>query len=216
MWVARNRESALSERIETGHWPIAFNKLAEKIIYVLRNPVAAGMKVSPWGYRWSSGMLMFNEAQLAMANSALISDFSARAILKYFSTTLAMPKEWRVSKSSDKEDSYMIWPGCYTDYDIAEKQFQSIGRFMFDLNNSNIDKEVEEELVAGSFSVPDGDVRVRAAELCLELFRKERITLCSAQERLAVARILKSEMGCNSKQLARVLHLDSKDLSKLV
>ena len=220
MWVAKYRGSALSEHIELGHWPIAFNKLAEKIIYVLRNPVAAGIKVTPWGYRWSSGMLMFNETSVAQAESVRISDFSGRDKLKHFYTAIEMPDDWLICKAPANREiqdpMYMIWPGCYTDYKTAEKQFPSIGRFMFDLNNSNIDKEVEEEMTAGSFSVPDGDVRLRAVELCLELYRKDRIATCSAQERLAVARLLKREMGCNAKQLARVFRLDVQDLSKLV
>ena len=220
MWVAKYRGSALSEHIELGHWPIAFNKLADKIVYVLRNPVAAGIKVTPWGYRWSSGMLMFNEASVAPAESVKMSDLGVRDILRNFYTAVNMPADWLVHKASaslePKKPVYIIWPGCYTDYKTAEKQFPSIGRFMFDLNNSNIDKEVEEEMTAGNFSVPDGDVRLRAVELCLELYRKDRIAICSAQERLAVARLLKREMGCNAKQLARVLRLDSQDLSKLV
>ena len=220
MWVAKYRESALSEHIEIGHWPIAYNKLAEKIIYVLRNPVAAGIKVSPWGYRWSSGMLMFNEDSVPPAESVKMSDLGVREMLRNFFTAVNMPANWLVHKASaslePKGPMYIIWPGCYTDYRTAEKQFPSIGRFMFDLNNGNIDKEVEEEMSAGSFSIPDGDVRLRAVELCLELYRKDRIAICSAQERLAVARLLKKEMGCNAKQLARVFRLDSQDLSKLV
>ena len=106
----------------------------------------------------------------------------------------------------------MIWPGSYVDYATAEKAYRSVGSFLFELNNSNLDKETEEEMMAGAFSLPDSDVRIKAIQLSIDYFRKERISSCTPEERVKVARLLRRELNCNTRQLARVLHLKAEDL----
>ena len=109
----------------------------------------------------------------------------------------------------------MVWPPSFFNVKAAEAPFKSIGSFMFDLNNGNIDKEAEEEMMEGNFSLPDAEVRIRAVQYGISNFRKDSVSKCSADERLTIARLLKAELKCNAKQLARVLRLNPEDLRLL-
>lgn len=203
MWVSNHRDEPLSEPIEIGHWPIARDKVGEKISYVLRNPVAAGMRVTPQGYRWSSASLMFSDFRPEPA--VPLASVSINNIRRLCSTRATLPGDWLMAGD-------MIWPGSYVDYATAEKAYRSVGSFMFELNNSNLDKVAEEEMRADTFSLPDYDVRILAVQLAIDYFRKDRISNCTPEERLKVARLLRKDLNCNSGQLARVLHLKQEDL----
>lgn len=207
MWVSVHRGHPLSEDINLGKWPVPPYKLGEKIVYVLRNPVAAKMRVTPQGYRWSSAYLMFSDWKPAAA--VRVSDCSKRELKRILSSNESIPEDWLIENG-------MVLPMSFVDVAAAEKAFTSIGSFMFSLNDSKIDKETEEEMAAEVFSLPDSEVRLRAVELVVECFRKPRISSCSAEERLRVARILRKELSCNAKQLARVLHLDPGEIQRLV
>ena len=198
-WTARHRGRPLCERIETDCWHVRPDKLAEKIIYYLRNPVAAGMRVVPHGYRWSSSQLMFTDKTSQIKGAKKVSDYSTRAIRRMTGSHCPLPGEWLVLNGEQ------IWPGHFVDYTTAEKQFPSIGSFMFELNNRKNEQEAEEEKTR--YSIPDSEVKLRAVQLSIEYFRKDRISLCSTNERQTIARVIMQEMGCSEKQLRRVLRL---------
>ena len=87
---------------------------------------------------------------------------------------------------------------------------------MFALNNSNIDKETELEMMEGSVSLPDGEIKIKAAALCEQHFLKKSIEDCSTLERVAVARMMKKNFDCRAKQLARILHLKPDELKFII
>lgn len=207
MWVTKYRGAKLSESIDIGHWFVSPQKLGEKIVYVLRNPVAAGLRVTPQGYRWSSAQLMFSDWKPLAGKT--ISEMGLREMRRMLNSNVILPQEWIISEDQ-------IWAGSYVDVPMAERAFRSVGSFMFDLNNSNIDKETNEEMMADSYSLPDSEIRIKAVEHSIAYYRKDRISLCSPGERLAIARILHKDLGCNAKQLARVLHLNPEELNLLV
>ena len=211
IWIGRHREERLREPMKFDGWPIfSRDKLKEKIAYVLRNPVAAGLNVTPWGYRWSTGRLLFNDNSDLEPYLKRIGDMSAREIARRFFTRMTIPASWKMLPDG------IIWPGCYVRSDIAHSQFQSVGDYQFYLNDSRIDKITNEEMMKGGLSIPDGEVLSRANTLAAELMGKEKLSECTAAERIAIARILKKEKGCNHKQLARITRLALEDISKLV
>ena len=204
MWIAKHREAAISEPVEIGHWFLPQEKVADKIAYVLRNPLAAGLKVTPQGYRWSSAHLMFTDW---MPEDYLpVSELSERAVKRICNSNISLPKDWFIINEKS------VWPGSYVNVEAAENLYRSTGSFMFVLNNSNVDKDAAEEMMAGAFSLPDSQVRMRAISLISRVFEKSQITSCSAEERGRVAILLKKELNCNNKQLARVLHLRLEDV----
>lgn len=206
MWTSKYRGTPLTEKIETGQWFVPQYKLEEKIIYVLRNPVAAGMRVTAQGYRWSSAGYMFSNWK--PESLVKVSDMSSRALMKILCSNEQIPDNWIIA-------GRMVWPPSFFDLRTAEAQFKSIGSFMFSLNNANVDKETEKEMMEGNYSLPDSEVHIRAVQYAIANFRKGSISKCSAEERLIIARLLKSELKCNDKQLGRVLRLSQEDIQLL-
>lgn len=209
MWVTRHRGRQLIETPIIGYWPIPYEKIVDKISYVLRNPVAAGMGIHPAAYRWSSASLMFSQAKPDIWGIRNTENISMKGKRRIAYTRQLLPDSWTVGPDT------MIWPGDYVNFKAAEKFFGSIGKYMFALNNSTVDKEAEMEMMGGGPSIADGEIRIKALAIADSDYGKKTIEDCSSLERLAIARSLKKSFGCNHKQLARVLRLDPKEL-KLV
>ena len=210
-WISRHRQEKLHESISPGHW-MAYNpdKLREKIIYNLRQAVEAGIAVTPQGYPWCSAPLMFSDKQFIPVFCRKASEYSLRQIKKMINSETAVPGNWYFLPNG------MIWPGCYTSYKQAEKGFRSVGDFMFMLNNGNVDRSVNEEMMRDKPAIPDTEVKDRAESIAGEFFRRKGIRTCSAEERVGIARILRKELHCGYKQLTRVLRMKEEDLRRLV
>ena len=71
------------------------------------------------------------------------------------------------------------------------------------------------EMMEGGPSIADGEIKLKALSLANSEYGKQSIEECSVYERLAIARSLKKEFGCNAKQLARVIQVNLHEL-KLV
>ena len=201
MWIAQHRERPLADTFTSGSFPISPNKVGEKIAYLFRNPVAAGLRTTPQGYRWSSASILFSDTKQILLGARMISDLSYRERRKLFSSHTSLPEDWIVQADG------VIWPGCYTDFKAAETHFPSVRSYMFELNNFKVDNEIDAEEVKQFYSLPDSEVRFRAVQTCMEYYQKERISMCSLEERVSVAKILRRELRCNDKQLARVLRI---------
>lgn len=210
MWITEHRGTPLLEKQEIGHWVISREKLADKIAYVLRNPVAAGMGLQPAAYRWSSASLMFSGNSAPVFGKRDTQSLAMKEKRRLAYTRQILPDNWIVGPDN------LIWPGNYVEYKHAERVFGSLGKFMFSINNSNIDKETELEMMDGSVSLPDGEIRIKAVALCEQQFFKKSIEDCSVLERVAVARTLKNNFFCRAKQLARILHLNPDELKLII
>lgn len=120
------------------------------------------------------------------------------------------PLSWHVLASG------MIWPGDYTDLQIAEGMFMGVKDFMFSLNNGNIDKTVLAEMSPEAPSLPDTEVRDKAESLARGMFGRKGLSSCPAGERVKIAGYLHKELHCGYKQLARVVRMSEEDLRKTV
>ena len=210
MWISSHRGVSLGEEIEVGHWPISRDKVHEKIVYLHRNPVAAGFRQLPYFYRWSSASLLFSKRPDIIESMTMASGISASKKAKLVSSRVTIPDNWLFDKDG------MVWPGCFVDIQMAESQFQSLGSYMFEMNNGNIDKEYEREMLQGSIMLPDGDVLKRAEMIADSLFGVTNVEECGQAERICIATMLKKELGCNSKQLARIVKLKPHEIKTIV
>lgn len=125
-------------------------------------------------------------------------------------TRQLLPDNWIVGPDN------LIWPGHYTAFKAAEQIFNSVGKYMYSLNNSNVDKETEQEMMEGAPSIADGEIKSKAVAFAEELFAKRSIEECSALERVAIAKRLSKQFDCRSKQLARILHLNPDELKLII
>lgn len=210
MWISRHRGTPLGEEIILGHWPIPREKVHEKIVYLHRNPIAAGFRQLPYFYRWSSASLLFSNRPDRLEGMTQASQLSAAKKERLLFSRVIIPDNWLIDKDG------MVWPGCFVDIGLAEKQFQSVGGYMFEMNNGNIDKECDREMLSGSMMLPDGDILKKAEILANNLFGIRDIAGCSLAERISLATMLKKEMGCNSKQLGRIFNLKPNEIRLIV
>lgn len=211
MWIRKHRRERLHEKVVTSIFPIySQESIRIKIIYNIRQMVEARLNISPLSYPWSSGQLMFADSSFSLSGARPLSSFSGRAVARMLKSREMFPGDWLVLQNG------VIWPGSYTDYRAAEKFFNGVGDFLFMVNNSNIEKTVNMEMMEEKPSLPDAEVRDKAVEIARNVIGKETLSKCSADDRIVIARILRKEYHCGHRQLARILGMKADDLSRIV
>lgn len=210
-WIRKHRGERLHETIEIGHWPASTaEKLREKVVYTLRQTLEAGLRITPQGYPWCSARLMFNDNSCLLDAAGSVSELSGRKASRLFHTNASVPADWKVLSDG------MIWPGAYTDVLLAEGFFSGVKDFMFCMNNGNIDRAVNNDMMLEKPSIPDAEIKDKAEALAKGLFGRGRLSECPAGERLAIARYLRKELHCGHKQLARIVRMQEDDLRKMI
>lgn len=189
-------------------------KLQEKICYVLRNPLAAGIGILPTSYCWGSGPLMF-AASASDATGAIFygklnevgitTEYSRR---KTFGTKQEIPPHWLVN------DEGMIWPGSYVEYKYAENIFGGAVSFMFELNKKNEDL-INREMYGESISLSDNDLLAIIKRAAKESFGEDGISVLNVEQRLDLIRKIRRTHGSDIRQLGRLMHLRYNDLKQI-
>ena len=211
MWIQRYRGEKLHGKIQIDHWAAnSPQKAKDKVIYTLRQALEAGLQIIPQGYPWCSAMLMFQDNSFLNGFCEKLENVSGRKKQKMFNTTVTLPDNWKVLPNG------MIWPGCYTDTLTAQSLFLGVRDYMYCLNNGNIDKAVNAEMMTERPSIPDSEIRDRAKGLSKGLFGNGSLSNCSAEERIRIAQLLRKELHCGHKQLARIIMMDEAELRKFV
>lgn len=211
MWIQKHRGEKVHERMELGFWPAkSLERAKDKVVYTLRQTLEAGLKVTPQGYTWCSAALMFSSDDTLVDCCEKLENISGRKKQKLFNTTLTIPGNWMVLPNG------MIHPACYSDIPTAQSLFYGVKDYMYSLNNGNIDKAVNAEMLTERPSIPDSEVRDRAKYLSQGLFGVRSMSNCSAEQRIRIAQLLRKDLHCGHKQLARVVMMDEEELRKLV
>ena len=211
IWLENHpEEGSQGKEWDIGIWQIANReKLIEKVVYVLRNPMTAGQPYSPTSYRWSSGNLLFSDKGFPLKISILAGSLSLSERRRRFNTRVLIPDEWRILPDD------VIWPGCYTEYARVERLFKGVKSFLFELNQKvedDVNQEMEEEYI----SLPDGDIREKALALASYMYNKERIADLTVLQRQVVGKELKKLTGTSTKQIARIVRIKYDLLKELI
>lgn len=177
-------------------------KLKEKICYVLRNPLAAGIRILPTNYSWGSGSLMFNEKKTGFLEIGETSEYYRR---KMFGTKREIPESWLINEEG------LIWPGSYVEFKRAESSFDSMVDFMFELNRRN-EESINQEMYGNEINLNDNDVLVILADYAERSFGERSLTHLNVSQRLDLIQQIRRSHGVGIKQLGRLLHLRQQDL----
>ena len=180
--------------------------LREKIAYVLRNPMAAGLAYAPMNYRWSSAGLVF--ADLSGVSGRPLGDMSTYETRNYFGTRVELPDDWIMLPDG------MIWPGCYTNYKLVERLFGQPSNYLFALNQ-RVESKVNEEMLRKELSLPDQDVLLIAREESQRLYGLEEIEVLDLNQRIVLCTGLSKRSGITLKQLGRIFHIPQSDMKRL-
>lgn len=209
-WIRSHRGERLHESIDLGHWPATSQEVVRnKVVYTLRQILETGVQLTPHGYRWCSARLLFADKSL-FPLSRKVGELSTRAIQKLTYSEVEIPASWSLLADGT------IWPGDYTEVKGCERLFSGVKDYMFCMNNGNIDKTVNAEMMGELPSIPDTEIKDKADDLARKLYVKNVVGNCSAEERLVIARYLRKDLHCSHKQLARIVKMDENYLRKLI
>ena len=115
-------------------------ELKNKIIYVYRNSIAAGFPQAPWRYRWGPGDILFVDHNVTESYGTCIGSLSVRQRKAMFNTKVQLPSDWRY------DDSGMIIPHSYLNWDVVERLFMSIRAFLAFLHQKkDIEAQIDRE-----------------------------------------------------------------------
>lgn len=184
--------------------------LKNAICYVLKNATVAGMPFLEYDYPWSSAPLLLKETEYW--NSPNISrkgvrsgDLTQSEVRKIFQTRTPIDPDVLIIDST-------IHPAEYVAVDIVKRIFRSRKSLHFFMCITK-DSDIESVSGANSYlSIPMQEMRQHKTELCLELFGKNDIRTLDTDQRVKLARTLKSRFNSSSKQILRLCGLASKGI----
>lgn len=187
-------------------------ELKNKIIYVYRNGIAAGYPFAPWHYPWGPGDILFVDHKVIASIGHSVRDLSGRQCATLFHTRVRIPSDWRYN------DSGMILPHSYLDWERVEKLFVSVRAFLAFLHQKkDIESQIDREAGTSFLNkLSEKDLRKEASALFKSLFGRDSAFKATIDERMAVAQKLWGDRRTYSlSQLARVTLLDKALLSKV-
>ena len=182
--------------------------LENVIAYVLRNPLAAGVHVMPYHYRWSSAMCYFaGDTEFA---GERLNDLSERKRFRILRSRVAVPDSYMVDAEG------VILPSCYVDAEMVEKTFRHPSRLML-LLAKKIENDVEIRLgVADYVTMTDQEMLTQMNELVRIEFGKESVSQLSMVQRISLCLLMKRNFRAGVKQIARLTRLDPEVVAKVV
>lgn len=204
-----NKGDVFLDKMECNAWMLPDkDSLVQKLCYVLRNPMAARIRVTPMGYRWSSAGLLFSDCSDYLSLLKPIDSLSVRQRYELFGTRMELSEGWRFLPSG------MIWPEEYVDYRRTEKVFERPSAFLFFLNKS-VETEVNSEMGEGKFNLPDNEAKRFRDNLCKKMYGEVSVTSLNVSQRIEIAKVFRKEKGASIKQIARLLHLPLNEVERI-
>lgn len=179
--------------------------LRKALLYIARNPSVAGRNVTPWGYRWSSTHLLFNDLLPQFAQGVPFNELKykeKRAVVH--ARELCLPDTFRILDG-------MVLRQSFVDYKRAESFFESAHQF-FHLIARKIESDAETARWIGeSILLPNEDV----FRIVSDWYRVKSTQSLLPEQRLEAARRMKAELMSNNKQVAQVLRLPLEQVNQL-
>ena len=219
MYISAKRQvkNRLSE-IKISHQPVTTDKyLKTAICYVIKNPFSAGLPFKITDYPWGSNNLYFRPETYWTTpdwnnTSKILStleSFSKRYQNKFLKT-----RNCNVRNATIIGD--IVFPGEYTAFEIVERLFRSHKSFTYFLLKT---KDEEVESVGGEtacLSIPIHELLQKRNEICMEQFGVMSIRTLTANQRILLAKMLRSRYNSSVKQIARVCGLIYEEAKKFI
>lgn len=187
--------------------------LLNSIAYVLRNGIAAGFAYCPDDYKWSSAGLYFRspeKLETITSGWSSISELSIRAIRRVMHSHTEIPSNWKITSEG------FIWPGNYVDYKMVESLYHTPKSFAFFMGQSK-EEDINKSLgMVSKVALPDIELREKAVELSMKMFKTSYVRKLSVPDRLSLAKELRRMYRCSAKQIARVVHLEEMYVKELI
>lgn len=121
-----------------------------------------------------------------------------------------IPSNWKITSEG------FIWPGNYVDYKVVESLYHTPKSFAFFMGQSK-EEDINKSLgMVSKVALPDIELREKAVELSMKMFKTSYVRKLSVPDRLSLAKELRRMYRCSAKQIARVVHLEEMYVKELI
>ena len=181
--------------------------LVNEIAYVLRNPMAAGIRATPFNYLWCSGPVYFN--MMHAYPHKTIGEISSCNVSSRLHTKIKLPDHYRIRENG------LIDPTCYVNHSKVETLFGNPGFMMACIaRRKDLDRQLELGVLLKT-RYTDKELETTVTKICLETFGSGTPKELDIHSRLKLAETLRKMLGLGIKQLARLTYCSPDLLARI-
>ena len=177
------------------------------IAYVLRNPIAAGINVSPFQYKWSSASCYFRQKDIG--NKKDQTGLSGNRIRRIFKTRTLIIDGINII------DGEMADLMSFVKFTEVEAIFKTSRALMYFMSKDN-DNEIELEMnTLKKVSYNDSTVINAIRQICEKKFQTSQINALGIHEKCSLVKYMKKNFNSSPKQIARILSLRLQTIAQI-
>lgn len=181
--------------------------LKNAIAYVLRNPIAAKIKIMPYHYKWSSASAYFMGDNTNEHKN--LNDLGLRQRIAIMKSRQCMPDNIRIDTSG------MVATSCFIDTGTVENLFKHPSVLMMALAKK-IEAEVELSMgITEKISLNDSALISCVNQIIMAEFGARNISQVDIEDKIRLCLKLKRDYNASASQISRVLKI-SQDIVESV
>ena len=186
------------------------------ICYTVKNAPVGGIMFNALDYPWSSGPLYFRKRGLWSSPRWMDDPVvpGPTGIVKNRQSLRTRKNE--IVRNTPRMVGPLVFPGEYVAYEVVERIFKTCKSFNYFLC---ITREEDVDTRGGSISllsIPMQEMRQHKKEVCEELFGTINVKRLSTDQRLRLARTLRSRYNSSIKQIVRLSGLVYDEVKDLI
>lgn len=202
----KHGESHKLESVPIHHQVVDNDLYLKRVIcYTVKNAPVAGIPFNALDYPWSSAPLYFKRPNLWCSPRWMEQQEESALGLNECRETLKTRKH--ASSGNVRMMGALLFPGEYVAYEIVERIFKTCKSFNFFLCTTKEEDIDARGGVISLLSIPMQEMRQHKNEVCHELFGTKSVKRLSTQQRLRLARTLRSRYNSSLKQIIRLCGL---------
>lgn len=209
MWLARkyNEHKILHRTAFTIKEVDSTEYLKQVIAYVLRNPIAAGINVSPFQYKWSSASCYFRQKDIGSKKDQ--TGLTGNGIRRIFKTRTL------IFDGINLIDGEMADLMSFVKFTEVEAIFKTSRALMYFMSKDN-DNEIELEMnTLKKVSYNDSTVINAIRQICEKKFQTSQINALGIHEKCSLVKYMKKNFNSSPKQIARILSLRLQTIAQI-
>ena len=173
------------------------------ICYTIKNAPSAGIPYNGWDYPWSSGPLYFRRPGTWGSPSWLTSDMSPMFTLDLGNHGLRNYLQTRTPSGENvRTIGDLVFPGEYVAYELVEHIFKTCKSFNYFYCKTKEDDVDARGGDISRLSIPMKEMRQHKKEVCQELYHVDNVKTLTTDQRLKLARTLRSRFNSSPRQIA--------------
>lgn len=186
------------------------------ICYTVKNAPVGGIMFNALDYPWSSGPLYFKKKGQWSSPCWLEDNTFSKLKDVTMRREVLRTRNPELLRLTPRMIGNLVFPGEYVAYPIVERIFKTCKSFNYFLC---ITKEEDVDSRGGSISLlslPMQEMRQHKNEVCKEVFGAKSIKGLNTEQRLRLARVLRSRYNSSVKQIVRLSGLVYDEVKDLV